>query len=328
MKRLAMIWLVTAACGGADVSNSEQALADAGAGSGSGGSCPRVSSCNPALGGSDCDAGCCTAASDELGQPLRDPGGAPVYQCTTPACQSDTDCDVPGTTCSRGATCGDNRCTCATDPEPFIDDDRDLACCPVHNVLGVCCTSGQLDWQGACACPDPRMTDDGWGCACPPGLITGDDGQCHCEDPDATYNPFSAACTCPPDMLADHDPYTGELLCVSTRIGCGDPNAHVDPATGECACNPGYVSGDTANGASAQCVPIGCGDGVCSPTESCITCDFDCPCGPGPDAGIPDAGSGAPDSGTIPDAVVIRPDAVVTFPDAGIRPDAGSGSGR
>jgi hypothetical protein len=127
---------------------------------------------------------------------------------------------------------------------------------------------------------------------------------------------------------------------------------HVDPATGECECNAGYVEGDTASGVTAACVPIGCGDGVCSPGESCATCDFDCPCDPGPDAGVPHAppggdagGSGGPDAGVIsdalapPDAVIVHadagafpdagapPDAIVMRSDAGAAPDAGAGSG-
>jgi hypothetical protein len=310
---------VLAACGGPEVARSEQALVDSGAGSGSGCpqcACPIEPRCDPALGGGDCETGCCAPAVDDTGLQRRDITGAPIYQCTTPACLSDSDCDATGATCTQGASCGDNHCTCPTDPDPYSDDDRDLVCCPVHNHNGVCCSSAQLDWRGDCVCPDSRMTDDGWGCACPPGLIIDEDGLCRCEDPLATYDPYTAACTCPPDMIADRDPYTGQLFCESTPTGCGDPHAHVDPETGECACNPGYVEGDTAGGVTAQCVPIGCGDGVCSPGESCLTCDFDCSCGPGPDAGVPDAGSGAPDAG-------IRPDAGSGAPDAGIRLDAG-----
>ena len=348
MRALACL-LVVAACGGeprvdqisaAPGPDAASAGSSFGSGTGSGNgsgecptcACPIEQRCDPGLGGDDCATGCCAVALDDLGQPRHDDDGAPVNICVTPACLADTDCGTPGDSCLMGATCVDNRCGCATDPDPNDDDDRDLVCCTARNTNAVCCTTGEVDSEGACVCPDSRMIDHGWGCECPDGLVPGDDGACRCQDPSASYDAATAACVCPAGTVADQDPYTGQLLCETDPPGCGDPNAHVDPSTGECDCNPGYVEGDTATGVTAACVPIGCGDGVCSPGESCATCDFDCSCDPGPDAGVPDAGpgdgggSGGLDAGVILDAFT-PPDAVVIRPDAGGFPDAGAGSG-
>lgn len=298
-----------------------------GSGDGSGGcptcACPIEVTCDPGLGGSDCTSGCCGVALDDLGQPRHDDTGATVYVCVTPACVSDVDCGTPGDTCLLGATCADNRCGCATDPDPNDDDDRDLMCCAARNLNGVCCLTGEVDAEGACVCGDPRMTDHGWGCACPDGFVVGEDGLCGCEDPIATYDVDTGACVCPAGTQPAQDPYIGQLLCEADPPGCGDPNAHVDPSTGECQCNPGYVEGDTAGGVTAACVPIGCGDGVCSPGETCQTCDFDCSCDPGVDAGVPDAPP-PPDSG-VPGDAGMMPDAVVSDGGTG---GSGYGSGR
>jgi hypothetical protein len=334
--------LIIAACGAGQGSpapgpdagtNGASFGSGSGSGSGSGDcpacACPIEQPCDPARGGSDCTTGCCGAALDEFGQPRHDDLGAPVQVCVTPACLDDAGCGTPGDSCLVGATCADNRCGCATDPDPSDDDDRDLVCCAARDLNGVCCSSGEVDGDGACVCPDPRMVDHGWGCDCPAGLVPGEDGMCRCEDPIASYDAATGACVCPAGTVADQDPYTGQLLCETDPPGCGDPDAHVDPSTGACECNAGFVEGDTASGVTAACVPIGCGDGVCSPGESCATCDFDCPCDPAPDAGVPDAApvgdaaGGSPDAGVIPDAFT-PPDAVVIHADAGVFPDAGA----
>jgi hypothetical protein len=339
VKALVIALLVACGCTGPTLGGASQSVLDgpdAGTGSGSDAgpctecSCPAALVCDPALGGDDCGTGCCVAALEPDGRVRYDEHGAPIYQCATPACRSDADCGDGGQTCVAGPTCAGNRCQCPTDVDPSVDDDRDVTCCDVRNPSGECCSTGALAGDGTCACADPRMTDAGAGCLCPAGMMPGDDGMCACEDELATYDPATGACACPPNTVADHDPYTGGTSCETEPVACGDPHAHVDPSSGLCVCDAGLIAGDTAGGISAACVPIGCGDGVCSASESCESCDFDCPCGPGgPDAGVPDAGipggldAGVPDAGGL-DAGIPHPDAGIPYPDAGIpHPDAG-----
>ncbi|TMQ23868.1 MAG: hypothetical protein E6J90_09510 [Deltaproteobacteria bacterium] len=273
--------------------------------------------CDPATASTDCpDTGCCEAVIDVDGQPMVDGGGAPVYQCASPGCTSDGDCDS-GEVCLAGATCGQTACGCPDGYGP----DPEQPCCLAVDTMGVCCTSGEVDDAGNCACSDPLMTDDGHGCQCPDGMVTDDDGACVCADPSAAFDPDLGTCLCVDGYHVDTDPYSGVATCApdgEEPDPCPDPHAEIDPDTGECACQPGFVLGDTLEMTTAQCVPVTCGDGVCGPGETCELCSYDCgSCGEGgPDAGVPDAPHEAGRDAPPPDAGV--PDAVVTPFDAGV----------
>jgi hypothetical protein len=289
------------------------------------GACNAVGTCacDPAHAATDCPStGCCDAVVDGDGEPMRDPSGAPVYQCVTPSCTTDGDCS-DGQVCLAGATCGTSACGCPHGEGP----DSDQPCCLAVNATGTCCDSGLVDDAGLCVCSAP-LEDHGQGCQCPDNLVEDDQGACVCQDPHATFDAELGACACAAGYRADLDPYSGITTCAADDEGpapCPDPHAVIDPATQACQCEPGFVLGDTEESILAQCVPATCGDGVCEPNESCTLCSYDCgSCDGGgpPDAGVPDApppDAGAPDVG-VPD---------VPPQDAGPRdaPECNQGSG-
>ena len=222
-------------------------------------------------------------------------------------CRSDADCrealgDAGGACLER--VCDRATLTCAqapvTDGAPC--DDGDVCTHGDACLAGQCGPGDEVPCDDDDACTDD-LCDPAWGCwhapiegcvlgaSCGDGLCQGmagetcascpvDCGPCLggdcCAQHDAPGCEDGAVTAC----VCDSDPYccaaAWDVECVGVAIGCG-------AECGEAACGDGLCDADLGEGCEAcpddcPCVAV-CGDGACSGSETCGTCEADCgPC--------------------------------------------------
>ncbi len=210
--------------------------------------------------------------------------------------------------CLSGATCVAGACltldaVSADEVSPDADSPDDLCLgvtCAQGGVccFGQCCTRGQACLPGG-VCGPPCVPDcsgrtcGGDGCGgdcgdCAPNCLCFD-GTCQCH----TTCPGDALCgdqccgdqqtccldreCCDADQSCVWGPEAGIFFCCSPR--CTGRNCGPDFCGGTCGTCP---AGQSCVAGLCGGKPLGpvvkCGDGTCSPSETCATCKADCGC--------------------------------------------------
>ncbi len=260
--------------------------------------------CPPRCGDNICNAGeTCTSCSADCGAcPSPCPGGN--CDCGDGTCGAGESCASCATDCGACPRCGDGSClgseSCATCPGdcgacPGCGDDACLGteyCATCADDCGTCATANCGD--GICGTAESCAT-----CAedCCSGGACGHD-RCTTGSPlAAACDPCAAiVCTLAPGCCTTR----WDAICVGLAAAqCGASCASTGLACGDGVCGPD----ESCLTCSTDCTCVsGCGDGTCRPGETCTSCPSDCgacpTCGDGTCALAESCASCAADCGT------------------------------